>query len=140
MLFAVLFKNLLNILRYECLSPGSKMLQIAHNLLFERKHVVVEEHVEFLVGVVDAELLERVGAEVLEAEYVEHAESAGGAARRRAAVDVPHQPRERARVQRAGHRVAVLASLHTSLLLCRSRQSYWSFFLWNLVQTNRRTA
>lgn len=85
--------------------------QKTYDILFECKHIIIKEHVQLLVGVVDAELFERVGGEVLEAEDVEHAERARGPHRRRAAVHVAHQPRECARVQRAGHGVPVLAGL-----------------------------
>lgn len=50
---------------------------------------MVEELVQFFVGVVDAELLERVDSEILESEYVENSEEAGGIlARVRTCVDV----------------------------------------------------
>ncbi len=42
-------------------------------LLFQHKHVVVEELLKSLVGVVDAQLLKRVHREDLKASNVEHA-------------------------------------------------------------------
>lgn len=85
-----------------------------HDFLFECEDVIIEEHVQLLVRVIDAELLERVGREVLEAEYVEYAEcTCGVTAVSGAAVHVTHEPRERACVQRAGHRVTIFARLQT---------------------------
>ena len=45
-------------------------------LLLHLENVLDEELLQVLVGVVDAELLERVGSEVFEAEDVEHADRA----------------------------------------------------------------
>lgn len=88
-------------------------LKKTHNFLFQSEDIIIEEHVQLLVGVIDAELFERVGGEVLKAEDVEHAERPRRLpARRRAAVHVTHEPRERARVQRTRHRVTVLAGLN----------------------------
>lgn len=83
-----------------------------YDLLFEREHVMIEELVQFLVRVVDAQLFERVDGEILETEYVEHAEEPGRVlARIRARVDVIDEPRERPRVQRFGHGVPVFDGL-----------------------------
>lgn len=45
-----------------------------HNLLFQCKYVMVEELVQFLVGVINAQLFEGVYRKVLETENVENAE------------------------------------------------------------------
>lgn len=49
-------------------------LSLTHHFLFQGKDVVVEEFVQFLVGVVDAELLEGIHCEILESKNVEHAQ------------------------------------------------------------------
>ena len=83
-----------------------------HRLLLQGEDVVIEEGVQLLVRVVDAELLERVLAEVLEAEDVEHSEEdAAVLARVGARVDLVHQPGEGARVESLGHGVPVLPGL-----------------------------
>lgn len=74
---------------------------------------MIEELVELLVGVVDAELLEGVDGKVLEAEDIQDTEETRRVlARVGAGVDVVDEPSERARVQRLGHRMSVLSGLH----------------------------
>lgn len=74
---------------------------------------MIEELVELLVGVVDAELLEGVDGKVLKAEDVEDTKEAWRVlAGVGAGVDVIDKPSERPRVKRLGHRVSVLSSLH----------------------------
>lgn len=43
-----------------------------YDFLFQRENVMVEELVQLLVSVVDAQLFERVDAEIFKTEYVEH--------------------------------------------------------------------
>jgi hypothetical protein len=54
--------------------PRRPIKNSGYRFLFEREDVVVEELVQLLVGVVDAQLLERVLLEVLEPEDVEDAD------------------------------------------------------------------
>ena len=73
---------------------------------------MIEKLVQLLVRVIDAQLLEAVDGEVLEAEYVQNAEEPRAVlAGVRAIVYVVDQPDERTRVQRLRHRVPVLAGL-----------------------------
>ena len=73
---------------------------------------MVEELVQLLVGVVDAQLLEGVPLKVLESKDVQDADEPGGAPPGIGAlVDVVHQPCEGAGVERLGHGVAVLLRL-----------------------------
>ena len=55
----------------------SGAISVSYRLLLQSEDVMVEELVELLVGVVDAELLERVGLEVFEAEDVQDADERG---------------------------------------------------------------
>lgn len=65
---------------------------------------MIEEFVQFLVRVVDAQLFKRIDSEILEAEYVEYAKETGSiVARIDARVDVTNEPCERSRIQRFGH-------------------------------------
>ena len=87
-------------------------------LLLQSEDVVIEEAVQLLVGVVDAQLLERVAAEVFEAEDVEDAEEALALLPgTRAPVDVIQQPGERTRVQDPRHRVPVFTCLKLTTFL-----------------------
>lgn len=56
--------------------PASSSTSFSHtyDFLFERKHVVIEEFMQFLVRIVDAQLFERIHVEILETEYIENAE------------------------------------------------------------------
>jgi len=73
---------------------------------------MVEELMQLLVRIVDAELLEAVEREILEAKDVEHPEEPRAVLTRiRAVVDVMYQPSESARVERLRHRVPILAGL-----------------------------
>lgn len=75
-----------------------------YNFLFQRKHVVIEEFMQFLVGVVDAQLLKRIDSEILETEYIENAEETGCiVARIDARVDVTNKPCKRSRIKRFRH-------------------------------------
>ena len=85
--------------------------------------MLVEVELESLVGVVDAELLEAVRVEVLEAEYVEDGDGGrrgggggggGGGVYLLAsdyAVDALDEPREEARVERLGESIARIQRL-----------------------------
>lgn len=74
---------------------------------------MIKELMEFLIGVVDAELFEGIDGEVFKPEDVEDTEDT-----RRllawvgACIDVVHQPRERPRVKRFGHRMSVFPGLN----------------------------
>lgn len=73
---------------------------------------MVEELVQLLVRIIDAELLEAVEREVLKAEDVEHPEKPRGILTRiRAVVHVIYEPGEGARVERLRHSVAILPGL-----------------------------
>lgn len=62
-------------------------------LLFQGEHVVVEEAVQLLISVVNAQLLERVATEVLETENVQNTEEAlAFLAGTRASVNMVQQP------------------------------------------------
>lgn len=59
---------------------------------------------QFLVGVVDAQLLKRIDSEILETEYIENAEETGCiVARIDARVDVTNKPCKRSRIKRFRH-------------------------------------
>jgi len=49
------------------------MRRHTYDFLFQRENIVVEKFVQFLVGVVDAQLFKRVDTEIFESEYVENA-------------------------------------------------------------------
>ena len=70
--------------------------------LLQDEHGVVEQLLQLLIGVVDAELFERVELEDLKAGHVQDADEGStltfGAVQR--AVDAPHQPAEHALVTR----------------------------------------
>ena len=51
--------------------------KLTHRFLLQSEHVMVKELVKLLVGVVDAQLLEGVGLEVLEAENVQNPDELG---------------------------------------------------------------
>lgn len=73
---------------------------------------MVEEFVQFFVGVVDTELFERVDGKVLKAEDVKDAKEARRVlARICAGVDVVHEPSERSGVERLCHRMSILPGL-----------------------------
>lgn len=84
-------------------------------LLFQGEHVVIEEAVQLLVRVIDAQLFERVAAEVFETENVQNAEEAFAfLAWTRAPVDVVQQPRKRPWVQHPSHGVSIFTCLFQS--------------------------
>ncbi len=73
---------------------------------------MIEEFVQFFVGVVDAQLLERVNGKIFETENIQNAQEPGGIlARIGADVYMVHQPGEGPRVQSFGHSVPVFFSL-----------------------------
>lgn len=75
-----------------------------YNFLFQREYIVIEKFMQFLVGVVDAQLLERIDSEILETEYIEHAEETSCiVARIDARVDVTNEPCKRSRIKRFCH-------------------------------------
>lgn len=87
-------------------------ISTTHDFLLQSEDVVVEELVQLFVGVIYAQLLERVADEILKTEYVEHSQEASRVlAGVGARVDVVHQPGERPRVQRLRHRMPVLLRL-----------------------------
>lgn len=89
-----------------------------HDFLLECKHVIIEEHVQFLVSVVDAQLFQGVRGEVLKAEDIQHPERAPRLSPGRwAAVDVADQPREGAGVQSSRHGVAVFSGLEWKMVV-----------------------
>lgn len=84
-------------------------MEVTHDVLFQCEDVVIEELVQFLVRIVDAQLFERVDIEIFETENVQHAQkSARIFSRIRTRVDVLYQPGKRFRIQRFGHGVSVL--------------------------------
>lgn len=53
--------------------PDKRNLVATHktyDFLFQREHVMIKEFMQFLVGIVDAELLERIDGKVLESENI----------------------------------------------------------------------
>lgn len=44
-----------------------------YNFLFQREYVMIEEFVQFLIRIVDAQLLKRIDGKILETEYIKHA-------------------------------------------------------------------
>lgn len=73
---------------------------------------MIEELVQLLVRVIDAQLLETIGIEVLEAKDIQHTEKPRYVlARIRAVVDVIDEPGEGPGVQGLGHGVPVLLGL-----------------------------
>ena len=109
-------------------------LLFTDHLLFEGEDVVIEELVQFFVCVIDAKLLEAVHlnakrnfdffnqnvismyvctySEIFESKYVQHAnKSTLFSTRIRAGIDLAHEPRKRARIQRFGHGMSIFPSL-----------------------------
>ena len=81
-------------------------------LLFQGKHVVIEEAVQFLVGVVDAQLFEWIATKVLKAKDVQNAqETVSVLSRARAPVDVIQQPGKCSRIQHSGHGMSIFSCL-----------------------------
>lgn len=73
---------------------------------------MIEKLVQFFVGVIDAQLFERIDGEIFETEYIEDAEKSGRIlAGVRTRIDVVYQPRESSRIQRFGHGVSVFDCL-----------------------------
>lgn len=94
----------------EC--SRQEILSVTHDLLFQRKNVIIEEHMQFFIRVVDAELFQRVGREVFEAKNVQHAKgSRRVVAWCRTAVYMSDEPGESTSVKGARHCVTVLTSL-----------------------------
>lgn len=44
-----------------------------HNFLLQREHVMIEKFVQFFVGVINAQLFERIHGEIFETEDVQNA-------------------------------------------------------------------
>mmetsp|Transcript_982 Transcript_982/g.1275 ORF Transcript_982/g.1275 Transcript_982/m.1275 type:complete len:208 (+) Transcript_982:164-787(+) len=88
--------------------------------LLRLEHVLVEELLQLLVGVVDEELLERVVPEDLEAEHVQdpdvqqHVKAPALPPLRELLVDRPHQPVKDAAVYGLRERVAGACALHSA--------------------------
>ena len=105
-------------------------------LLLQLEYVLVEVELKVLVGVIDAQLLEAVLREVLEAEYIEYRD--GGRLFRPFVddvIDTSDQPGEQGTVQSLGERVPCVQSLvdiqrrENSLVSCflRTRKHSRSF-------------
>lgn len=70
-----------------------------YDFLLEGEDVVIEEFVEFFIGVVDTKLLERVCGEIFKTENIQHAQKSRRIlARVDTRVDVIDEPRETPRV------------------------------------------
>lgn len=74
---------------------------------------MIEKLVQFLVGVVNTQLFERINGEVFETKYIKNAQKSGRVlARVRTGIDVVHKPRKGSRVQRLSHGMSVFDCLH----------------------------
>lgn len=84
----------------------------AYDFLFQRKHIMIEEFVQFFVGIIDAKLFKRIDGKIFEAENVQNAKEPGRViAWIDASVDVTDEPCKRSWVQSLCHGMAILARL-----------------------------
>ena len=92
-------------------------------LLFVLQNVIVEELLQLLVAVVDAELFKRVDSEVLKASNVQHANIKVGCLEGNALIDQSHNPIEEATVNGFGQGIARIVRL---VDLQRNPKSNWN--------------
>lgn len=73
---------------------------------------MVEKFVQFLVGVIDAQLFERINREIFETKYIKDAKKSGRVlAWVRTSIYMIHKPRKRSRVQRFSHCMSIFDCL-----------------------------
>lgn len=87
---------------------------VTYYFLLQCKYIMIKKLMQLLIGVVDAELFERVDSKVFKTEDVKNTKKARGIlAWVGTCVDVIYQPRKGARVQGFRHGVSVLLCLRT---------------------------
>lgn len=65
---------MLQIVKLELSCAISESKKKKYNFLFQRKHIVIKEFVQFLICIVDAKLLERVDGKIFKTENVQNAQ------------------------------------------------------------------